>query len=54
MPTYVYEVIEENGTAGERFEVDQPMSADPLTDSPYEWETSASCDYWFQDRWKMV
>ena len=34
MPTYVYEVIEENGTAGERFEVDQPMSADPLTTHP--------------------
>ena len=34
MPTYVYEVIEENGTDGERFEVDQPMSADPLTTHP--------------------
>ena len=34
MPTYVYEVIEDDGTGGERFEVDQPMSADPLTTHP--------------------
>ena len=34
MPTYVYEVIEDDGTGGERFEVDQPMSADPLTAHP--------------------
>ena len=34
MPTYVYEVIEENGEAGEQFEVVQRMSDDPLTEHP--------------------
>ena len=34
MPTYVYEVIEPDGSSGERFEVIQPMSADPLDKHP--------------------
>jgi len=34
MPTYVYEVIQEDGTAGERFEVDQRMSDPPLEVHP--------------------
>ncbi len=34
MPTYVYEVIEPDGSGGERFEVVQPMSADPLDAHP--------------------
>jgi predicted nucleic acid-binding Zn ribbon protein len=34
MPTYVYEVVEEDGADGERFEVIQPMSAEPLTKHP--------------------
>ncbi len=34
MPTYVYEVIESDGSGGERFEVIQPMSADPLEKHP--------------------
>ena len=31
MPTYVYEVVEQGDVGGERFEVIQPMSAEPLT-----------------------
>jgi hypothetical protein len=34
MPTYVYEVVKKNGVGGERFEVIQPMSAEPLTKHP--------------------
>jgi len=34
MPTYVYEVINEDGSGGERFEITQRMSADPLTEHP--------------------
>jgi len=34
MPTYVYEVIEEDGSGGERIEVVQPMSAPPLEVHP--------------------
>ena len=34
MPTYVYEVIEKNGSGGERFELVQPMSDDPITEHP--------------------
>ena len=34
MPTYVYEVIEENGEPGEQFEYMQKMSDPPLTQHP--------------------
>ena len=34
MPTYVYEVIEKDGSGGERFELVQPMSDDPITLHP--------------------
>lgn len=34
MPTYVYEVINEDGSRGERFEVIQAMTDDPLTEHP--------------------
>ena len=34
MPTYVYEVISEDGEPGERFEVVQKMTDDPLTVHP--------------------
>ncbi len=34
MPTYVYEVILENGDGGEQFEVYQRMSDEPLTQHP--------------------
>jgi hypothetical protein len=34
MPTYVYEVLNEDGTTGERFEVVQKMSDPPLTHHP--------------------
>ena len=34
MPTYVYEVVHEDGSTGERFEVDQPMADAPLTEHP--------------------
>jgi predicted nucleic acid-binding Zn ribbon protein len=34
MPTYVYEVIQENGEPGERFEVVQLMTDEPLTKHP--------------------
>ena len=34
MPTYVYEVIHEDGAAGERFEVAQKMTDPPLTHHP--------------------
>lgn len=34
MPTYVYEVINNDGTRGERFEVIQAMADDPLTEHP--------------------
>ncbi len=34
MPTYLYEVIEDDGSGGERFEVVQPMSDPPLTNHP--------------------
>jgi hypothetical protein len=34
MPTYVYQVIEEDGSEGVVFEVVQTMSEDPLTTHP--------------------
>jgi hypothetical protein len=34
MPTYVYEVIDESGKPGQRFEVVQAMSDEPLTAHP--------------------
>jgi hypothetical protein len=34
MPTYVYEIIREDGEPGGRFEVVQPMSDPPLTHHP--------------------
>ena len=34
MPTYVYEVMDEDGVAGERFEVVQKMTDPPLTQHP--------------------
>ena len=34
MPTYVYEVILDDGSGGEAFEVSQPMSDPPLTEHP--------------------
>jgi predicted nucleic acid-binding Zn ribbon protein len=34
MPTYVYEVVLEDGQPGERFEVFQTMSDPPLTQHP--------------------
>ena len=34
MPTYVYEVINEDGAAGERFELVQKMTDPPLTHHP--------------------
>ena len=34
MPTYDYAVIKPDGSLGERFEVFQPMSADPLKKHP--------------------
>jgi hypothetical protein len=34
MPTYVYEVVHEDGSAGERFEVVQTMSEPPLLKHP--------------------
>jgi predicted nucleic acid-binding Zn ribbon protein len=34
MPTYEYEVIEPDGSPGERFEVEQPMADPPLTVHP--------------------
>lgn len=34
MPTYVYEVIREDGTPGERFEVVEKMSDEPLETHP--------------------
>jgi len=34
MPVYVYEVIEDDGSAGERFEVVQSMRDDPLSTHP--------------------
>lgn len=34
MPTYVYEIVEANGEPGERFEVEQRMSDDALTEHP--------------------
>ena len=34
MPTYVYEVLDENGEPGERFEVVERMSDEPLTKHP--------------------
>jgi hypothetical protein len=34
MPTYVYEVINEQGQPGERFEVVQKMTDEPLTTHP--------------------
>src|SRR5262245_27479860 len=34
MPLYVYEVVLPDGSAGEQFEVLQPMSAAPLTQHP--------------------
>lgn len=33
MPTYIYEVVQEDG-GGERFEVVQPMSSPPLEEHP--------------------
>lgn len=34
MPTYVYEVITDDGSEGEIFEILQPMSAEPLKQHP--------------------
>jgi hypothetical protein len=34
MPTYVYEIVREDGEPGERFEVVQAMSEPPLTHHP--------------------
>ena len=34
MPIYVYECINPDGTAGERFEIHQSMKEDPLTTHP--------------------
>lgn len=34
MPTYVYEVIRDDGQPGDRFEVEQRMMDDPLTVHP--------------------
>ncbi len=34
MPTYVYEVIEKDGSGGEKFELVQPMSEDPIKVHP--------------------
>ncbi len=34
MPVYVYEIIEPDGSQGERFEVIQKMADDPLTEHP--------------------
>ena len=34
MPTYVYEVILDDDSGGEQFEVVQPMSDPPLTEHP--------------------
>ena len=34
MPTYVYEVINEDGSGGDRFEVVEKMSDDPMTSHP--------------------
>ncbi len=34
MPTYVYEVINQDGSGGERFELVQPMSDDPIQEHP--------------------
>ncbi len=39
MPTYVYQVINDDGSDGDLFEVDQKMSEPPLTKHP---ETGAS------------
>lgn len=34
MPTYVYEIINEDGSGGDTFEIIQPISAKPLTTHP--------------------
>lgn len=34
MPIYVYETVNGDGSAGERFEVEQPMNDPPLTKHP--------------------
>jgi predicted nucleic acid-binding Zn ribbon protein len=34
MPTYVYEIIRKDGTAGERFEVVEKMTDEPMTVHP--------------------
>jgi hypothetical protein len=34
MPTYIYEIITEDGAPGERFEVVQRMVDEPLTEHP--------------------
>ncbi len=34
MPIYMYEVVEEDGSGGEQFEVVQPMSETPLLEHP--------------------
>jgi len=34
MPTYVYEVVKKDGSGGERFELVQPMSDDPIQTHP--------------------
>ena len=34
MPTYVYEIVNKDGTGGERFEVVQGMSEEPLAKHP--------------------
>ena len=51
MPTYVYEVVEKNGVGGERFEVIQPMSAEPLTKHPIDGKPvrRVITRYWVKD-----
>ena len=34
MPTYVYEIINDDGSGGETFEMIQAISAEPLTEHP--------------------
>lgn len=34
MPTYVYEIVHEDGSGGDTFEVIQPISAKPFTEHP--------------------
>lgn len=34
MPSYMYEIVEKDGSGGQQFEVVQPMSEPPLTEHP--------------------